>query len=120
MQHKPVSTDSILISSFMISQLNSLRTSFYPRQPFLPDFVKLHRGADVAQAVFGDVAEFSGGQQRAHVHAGHAVALGRFDAEGLAVKIQVEPPRRAALAADGIKRELLREVAVRFDRITVA
>jgi hypothetical protein len=30
--------------------------SLYPRQPFLPDFVKLHGGADVAQAVFGNAA----------------------------------------------------------------
>ena len=49
---------------------------FYPRQPFLPDFVKLNRGPDVAQTVLGNFAEFLFGQQRAHVHAGNAVALG--------------------------------------------
>src|ERR1019366_9351859 len=93
---------------------------FYPRQPFLPDFVKLHRGADVAQAVFGDLAEFLLGHQRAHVHAGHARALGRFYAEGFAVKIQVEPPRRAVASAHAVKRQLLREVAVRLHGVTVA
>src|ERR1019366_1330338 len=93
---------------------------FYPRQPFLPDFVKLHRGADVAQAVFGDLAEFLLGHQRAHVHAGHARALGRFDAEGFAVKIQVEPPRRAIASAHAVKRELFRKVAVRLGRVTIA
>ena len=98
----------------------SREISFYPRQPFLPDAVKLHRGADVAQAVFGDVPEFALGHQRVHVHAGDAVAFGRFDAERLAVKIQVEPPRRAFASAHAVKRELFRQVAMRFDGVTIA
>ena len=48
------------------------------------------------------------------------MALGRFDAEGFAVKIQVEPPRRAVASAHAVKGELLREVAMRVGRVTVA
>ncbi len=96
------------------------RILFNHRQPFLPDFVEFHGGFHVAQAVFGNLAEFLFGHQRGHVHAGHARALGRFDAEGLAVKIQVEPPRRAVAPAHAIKRELLREVAMRLGGVTIA
>ena len=96
------------------------RTSLDARQPFLPHAVKFHRGAHVAQAVFGDVAEFAFGHQRVHVHAGDAVGLGRVDAERFAVEIQVELARRAFASADAVEGELLGEVAVRFGREAVA
>src|SRR5689334_19639032 len=42
------------------------------------------------------------------------MSLGRFDAKGLAIKIQIESPRCAITPAHAIEGELLGEIAMRF------
>src|SRR5206468_9260021 len=86
--------------------------SFDSGQPFPPDVVKLQRGLHVAQAIFGNIPVAALGQQPVDVHAGDSVAFGRLEAERLAVKIEIEPPRCAFPAADAIKGELFRQVAM--------
>src|ERR1051325_3342453 len=93
--------------------------SLDPGKTFLPDLIEQHGRLHVAQAILRDLPVTALGQKMVHVHAGHAMALRRFDAERLAIKIQVEPPRGAVAAADAVKGQLLREIAVRFGLIAV-
>src|SRR6266536_1879889 len=88
--------------------------SLDPRQPLLPEIIQPQGRLDVPQAILGDVTLSALGQQSGHVHPRDTVAFGRLDAKSLAIKIQVESPRRALPAADTVESELLRQVAMRF------
>src|SRR6266566_518231 len=90
------------------------KRSFDSRQPFPPEIVKAQRRLHVAQAILGDFAVSALGQQAVHVQAGDTLAFRRLDAKRLAVKIKIEPPRRAVATAHAVKSELLREVAMRL------
>src|SRR5436190_12071251 len=94
--------------------------SSYPGKPLLPYLVQLQRRVHVPQTVFGDFAVTPFGHHPLDVQAGHAVAFGGLDAERLAVKIEVELSRRAFAPAHSVKRELLRQIAVRLGRVTIA
>src|SRR5881394_3992976 len=115
MFHKTSRRTSFWVCSGAIEMpLNSRRRSFDSRQPFLPEIVKLQCRLHVAQAILGDFAVSALGQQAVHIQTGDPVAFWRLDAERFAVKIEVEPPRRAVTTAHAIKGELLREVAMRL------
>ena len=53
------------------------------------------------------------GQQLVDIHACDAVALGRFDTEGFAVKIEVKPAGRS-FTRTAIKSQLIGQIAVGF------
>ena len=89
-------------------------------EALLPDVVELHRGGDVAQAVFGDLALAPLGEELGDIHAGDTLGLGGLDAEGLAVEIEVELAGGALAAADTVEGQLLRQVAVGLGGVAVA
>lgn len=91
----------------------------YSRQALFPDVVEEDGGFDVAEAVFGDFAVASFGEHGVDVAAGDAMCFGGFDAEGFAIKIEVESARRAFASADVVEGQLFGEVAVRFGLVTV-
>src|SRR6185437_1615971 len=95
-------------------------TSLDSTQPLLPNLVQQHGSFHVAQTIFGDFPKALFREQIAHVHSRNAVAFGRFNAEGLAIKIQIELSRGAIAAAHVVKGQLLRQVAMRFGLIAVA
>src|SRR5947207_1406423 len=74
--------------------------SFHSRQPLLPNLVEQHRGFYVAQAIFSDLTMPALRNQRIHVPASHALAFRRLDSNCLAIKIEIESPRRAISSAD--------------------
>src|SRR4026207_567999 len=94
--------------------------SFDAREPFLPQVIQLHCGNHITKAILGDFAETTLFQQAPHVHAGDSMAFRRFDAERFAIKVQIEPARRAITSAHAVKSQLLRQVAMRFSRVTIA
>src|SRR5207302_1133482 len=96
------------------------RASLDSRQPLFPKLIEEDGGFDIAQAVFGDVAETALSQQRVDIVAGDAMAFGRFDSECLAVKIQIETPRRPFASAHAVKSELLGQIAMRLGLIAIA
>src|SRR5213592_4139380 len=115
MSHKFDRRTSFWVLSGVIEQsCNSRWRSFDSRQPLLPEIVKLQGRLHVSQAILGDFAVPAFGQQAVHVQAGDSVAFRRFDAEDLAVEIEVESPRRAVAAAHAVKGELFREIAMRL------
>jgi hypothetical protein len=89
-------------------------------QAVAPNIVKEDRGLDVAEAVFGNLAMTTFGNHRVHVAASDALCFGRFDAEGFAIKIEVESARCAVTSADIVKSELLGKIAVRLGLETIA
>src|SRR5206468_5938844 len=103
-------------NSTLIAVLQDL---FDSTESLLPNLIEKHGGAHIAQAVFGDFAEFAFGEEIADVHAGDAVGFGGFDAECFAVKIQVEASRGAVASAHIVKGELLGEIAVGIGLVTV-
>src|SRR5688572_12933115 len=94
--------------------------SFDSRESFLPQMIELHSGHHVAEAILGDFAVTTLFEQSLHVHAGNAVSLGRFDAERLAIEIQIELSCRAVTSAHAVKRQLLGQITVRIRGKTIA
>src|SRR5208337_3861833 len=84
--------------------------SFDSRQSVFPDLIEEQSGLHVAQTIFRDVPKTALGKQRVDVAAGDPLTLRGFDAEGLAIKIEIEPARRAVPSADAIEGQLLRQV----------
>lgn len=84
-----------------------------------PDLVKGDGGADVPEAVVGDFAEALLDEELADVHASDALGFGGFDAEGFAVKIEVEAAG-GAVAPAVVEGELVGKVAVGVELVTVA
>src|SRR5436190_24315043 len=80
--------------------------SFDSRQPFFPNLVEQHGGFHVAQAIFSDLTMPALRNQRVHVPASHALAFRRFNPKRLAIKIEIESPRRPISSADAIKSKL--------------
>src|SRR5690349_2574916 len=91
-----------------------------PGQALLPDSVEQHGGFDIAQTIFGDLPKASLRQKAVDVPAGDPLALGRFDPEGFAIEIQIEPPRGAVAATHAVEGQLLGQVAMRFGLVTIA
>jgi len=94
--------------------------SFYARETFFPDLIEQDGSLDVPQTVLGDFAEAPGLNEIVDVAAGDAAALGRGDAEGLAIEVEVEPPGGTFASADPIKGQLIGEVAMGLDLVAVA
>src|ERR1017187_7434695 len=96
------------------------RPSLHPRQPLAPDMIQQHRGLHVPQAVFRNFPILAFRHESIHIRPGHALGLGRLNAERLAVEVQVEPARRPIPAADAVERELFHEIAVWVGLETIA
>jgi hypothetical protein len=94
--------------------------SFDTRKPLPPNIVKGYSGLHIAKAVFGDFTETAFPDQVVHIHAGHPVALGRVNAECLAVKVQIETTPGAFASAHAVERELLGQVAMRRNLVAIA
>src|SRR3954467_8921361 len=86
--------------------------SFDSCEPLLPDLIEQHGGFDVPQAVLGDIAIATFREQAVHVHAGDAMTFWRFNAERLAIEVQVEASRRSVAAAHVVERKLLSQITM--------
>src|SRR5688500_9447248 len=84
-----------------------------------PDLVEGDGGANVPEAVVGDFAEALLGEELADVHASDALGFGGFDAEGFAVKIEIEATG-GAISSAVVEGELVGKVAVGVELVTVA
>src|SRR5262245_13569169 len=103
----------------MKNTLKNVEPEGSPREAVAPYFVQCDRGFDVAQAVLGYLAEAPLGDHLGDIHARDAVAFGGVDAEGFAVKVEVETAR-GAIAAAIIEGELVCQVAMSVGLITIA
>src|SRR4051794_39706656 len=89
-------------------------------QPFAPNLVKPRRRLDVAQAILGDLPKAARGDQVVNIHSCDSAGLGRLDAKRLAIKIEIESPRRAFTSAHAVKRQLFSKIAVRICLIAIS
>src|SRR5262245_886163 len=76
-----------------------------------PDFVERDGGFDVAKAVFSNLSEALLRDKLRNIHTRDAVAFGGFDAESLAVEVEVKTTG-SAIPATTIKGELVGKVAM--------
>jgi len=80
----------------------------------------LDRGLDVPEAVLGDLTVLAGGEEVVDVGPGDPLCLGRGDAEGAAVEIEVELPCGTVASTDVVEGELLGEVTMGIGLVPVA
>src|SRR5512138_1050596 len=93
---------------------------FDARQPLFPDAVQLHGRTHIAQAILGDLSIASFFEHAVHVQTGHALALRRFNAERLAIEIEVEPARGSFAPAHAVEGQLFGQITMRLEREAIA